>query len=256
AFTYAKIGRRFGVSKERVRQLLMGNPSRQEPDLDSKIMLTAKDVGWLLGIHTNTVRHWSNNGLLKSYRIGLRGDRRFRREDIDCFLKEEKLSNIGKVKPEDQDYKLWLLLKQATDAILRVRQKELNQYNITTSRAAALFVIEAIGDKTTISEISRWLFRELHSVSRLLSRMEKEGLVKRVKDPDMKKAARIMVTEKGQQAYSQSTKMESIHEILSCLSEEEHQQMVSSLQILRDKALKWLASVAIGQVASRQLLRR
>ena len=39
-----------------------------------------------LGVHTNTVRRWSSRGLLKSYRIGPRGDRRFRQEDIDTFV--------------------------------------------------------------------------------------------------------------------------------------------------------------------------
>ncbi|GAH85612.1 unnamed protein product, partial [marine sediment metagenome] len=42
--TYAEIGGRFGISKERVRQILKGIPSRQKPDLDSKVMLTTTDV--------------------------------------------------------------------------------------------------------------------------------------------------------------------------------------------------------------------
>lgn len=39
-----------------------------------------------LGVHTNTVRRWSSRGLLRAYRIGPRGDRRFRQEDIDAFV--------------------------------------------------------------------------------------------------------------------------------------------------------------------------
>ena len=49
-------------------------------------MLTTGGVAQLLGAHPNTVRHWSENGILKSYRIGPRGDRRFRKEDMDDFL--------------------------------------------------------------------------------------------------------------------------------------------------------------------------
>ena len=52
-------------------------------------MLTTSDVARLLNVHMNTVRRWSNQGILRAYRIGSRGDRRFRREDIDCFLSEE-----------------------------------------------------------------------------------------------------------------------------------------------------------------------
>ncbi len=51
-------------------------------------MLTISEVAQLLNVHINTVRRWSNQGTLKSYRIGSRGDRRYRQEDIASFLEE------------------------------------------------------------------------------------------------------------------------------------------------------------------------
>ena len=51
-----------------------------------RVMLTTSDVARLLNTHVNTVRRWSDQRLLKVYRIGPRGDRRFKREDIDSFL--------------------------------------------------------------------------------------------------------------------------------------------------------------------------
>jgi len=52
-------------------------------------MLTTSEVAKILSVHINTVRRWSNQGVLKSYRIGSRGDRRFRREDIDSFFSKD-----------------------------------------------------------------------------------------------------------------------------------------------------------------------
>ena len=49
-------------------------------------MLTTSEVAVILNVHINTVRRWSSQGTLKSYQLGPRGDRRFRREDIDAFL--------------------------------------------------------------------------------------------------------------------------------------------------------------------------
>lgn len=49
-------------------------------------MLTTSEVAKILDVHINTVRRWSNQGSLTSYRIGSRGDRRFRRSDIDNIL--------------------------------------------------------------------------------------------------------------------------------------------------------------------------
>jgi excisionase family DNA binding protein len=49
-------------------------------------MLTVQEVARLLHIHPNTLRRWSNQGLIKAYRITPRGDRRFRRQEILDFL--------------------------------------------------------------------------------------------------------------------------------------------------------------------------
>jgi excisionase family DNA binding protein len=49
-------------------------------------MLTIAETANLLNVHINTVRRWSDQGVLKSCRIGTRGDRRFRREDIDSLV--------------------------------------------------------------------------------------------------------------------------------------------------------------------------
>ena len=51
-------------------------------------MLTTSDVARLLNVHINTVWRWSNQGILKAYRIGGRDDRRFERNDIVNFLTE------------------------------------------------------------------------------------------------------------------------------------------------------------------------
>jgi excisionase family DNA binding protein len=53
---------------------------------ETEPMLTVSDVAHLLNVHVNTIRRWSNRGALKAYRIGSRGDRRFRSEDIASFL--------------------------------------------------------------------------------------------------------------------------------------------------------------------------
>ena len=60
-------------------------------------MLTTGEVAQLLHVHINTVRRWSNQGVLKTYRIGARGDRRFRREDIINFLRSDPTITASEV---------------------------------------------------------------------------------------------------------------------------------------------------------------
>jgi len=140
----------------------------------------------------------------------------------------------------DKDYTLWGLLIQAKDMVFKAREKELRQYGISPEEAAVLFIVQSIGNQATPAEISRWLLRKPHTVSGILSRMEKKGLVRKTKDLDRENLVSVTLTEKGQQAYHQSTKIESIRQIMSSLSEDERQQLSSGLKKLRDRALKQL----------------
>lgn len=140
----------------------------------------------------------------------------------------------------DQDFNVWVLLIHARDAIFKAREKELDKYGISTMESAVLFIVQAIGDKATPAEISRWIIREPHSVSGLLDRMEKKGLIRKTKDLDRKNLVRVSLTKKGKQAYNKSARRRSVHHIISALSEEERQQLSSYLRILRNRALKEL----------------
>lgn len=140
----------------------------------------------------------------------------------------------------DEDYNLWVLLHQTTDATLRARQKELDQFDVSVIEVGVLEVIQTIGEKVTPAEISRRIFREPHSVSALLNRMEKRGLLTKTQDLDRKNMVRVSITPRGRQAYDNSTRRKSIHKIISSLSEEEHQQLRSYLEKLRNKAFKEL----------------
>ena len=51
-------------------------------------LLTVNEVADLLHVHPNTLRRWSNKGMIRAYRINQRGDRRFKREEITRFLAE------------------------------------------------------------------------------------------------------------------------------------------------------------------------
>jgi excisionase family DNA binding protein len=51
-------------------------------------MLRVSDVAEILHVHPNTLRRWSEQGIIGAYRIGPRGDRRFRQSDIASFIAE------------------------------------------------------------------------------------------------------------------------------------------------------------------------
>ena len=63
--------------------------------LDS--MLTTRQVADFLQVSICTVRRWSDKGMLKFYRVGSRGDRRYQSEDVLRFLDESTSSSYSDV---------------------------------------------------------------------------------------------------------------------------------------------------------------
>jgi excisionase family DNA binding protein len=55
-----------------------------------RAMLTTGQVARLLCVHVSTIRRWCECGKLKAYRIGPRGERMFRWEDVNRLLPEDK----------------------------------------------------------------------------------------------------------------------------------------------------------------------
>jgi excisionase family DNA binding protein len=64
----------------------MVDPATMNFSETSSALLTVGEASELLHVHANTLRRWNDAGLLASYRIGSRGDRRFWRDDVIRFL--------------------------------------------------------------------------------------------------------------------------------------------------------------------------
>ena len=55
-------------------------------------ILTLRQASEVLNCHPNTLRNWEREGVIECIRLGKRGDRRFRKEDILKILdKQEQL---------------------------------------------------------------------------------------------------------------------------------------------------------------------
>jgi diguanylate cyclase (GGDEF)-like protein/excisionase family DNA binding protein len=56
--------------------------------VDQEALISVAQAAALLGVHPNTLRAWTDAGRLTAYRINARGDRRYRRADVERLLAE------------------------------------------------------------------------------------------------------------------------------------------------------------------------
>ena len=61
-------------------------------------MLTMREACRLLNVHGNTLRRWSEMGIVKAYRIGIGQHRRFKAEDIAALVVDQSKFEPSNVK--------------------------------------------------------------------------------------------------------------------------------------------------------------
>jgi DNA-binding MarR family transcriptional regulator len=137
---------------------------------------------------------------------------------------------------EDEVYKLWVLLHRVVELIERAREKELAKYGVPIRQVATLFAINAYDDKATLTQLADFLGRRPHTISSILSRMEKDGLVRKRADETRHNVVRVALTDKGRRAYAATTHRQSINNILTSLAGNEQSQLGQFLERLEKEA--------------------
>ena len=140
----------------------------------------------------------------------------------------------------DKDYTLLTSLLQVADILFKIRERELLPQNLSATAAAILFLVEAMGEDVTPAKITRMLMREPHSISGILMRMEKHGLLKRTKNMERKNYIRITLTARGEKALRQAMKQTETAQVLSKLSAAQQKQLKTTLTSLKEAGMKEL----------------
>lgn len=150
---------------------------------------------------------------------------------------------------------LWVLIAQTRDALLRARERDYARFGIRNERRAVLFIIQNNGGRATPVHIARALFRELHSVTEMLRRMEADGLVVRRRGCGRSKVE-VELTEKGLEVFKQSLNSQTDRRIFSVLTKSERERLAVDLWKVRNRVLQdlgipeWHLSFPVGPGSS------
>jgi DNA-binding MarR family transcriptional regulator len=147
----------------------------------------------------------------------------------------------------------WSLLHRVRDVLQRCEEERFGQYGITPEQYGVLVTIKYVGQSARITDIARWSSRSPNSVSMIVDRMVKVGLVKRLRDKRDRRVVFVSVAPKGEKALGPATAegLEFIQKVMSPLSDDDLQILIRLLETVRAQAVGCLkqemAAEELGQ---------
>ncbi|MBN2238327.1 MAG: MarR family transcriptional regulator [Dehalococcoidales bacterium] len=138
-------------------------------------------------------------------------------------------------KASDPRITLHALLDSTRDSIHKAVKMELAQYNMSQSQVKILHMLSNSEELLTLNQLSELSIRELNSVTTLINRMHKKGLVEKIRKPGDPRTY-ISLTDKGVDIYDNTVTERSIMLIFDALDDEEKKQLSGLLSKLQNKA--------------------
>jgi len=142
---------------------------------------------------------------------------------------------------ENTVLRLWLLLRRIGDTLMRCQDLIFSKYGLTTEQWGLLTAIKSRGPLRP-SDLADILERTPNSMSMLIDRMVKTGLVRRTRDRKDRRVVTVFLTEKGNTAVEPAIPAgwEFIHEALSPLSDDERRDLANMLETVKCELVGYL----------------
>lgn len=140
------------------------------------------------------------------------------------------------VQPNANMY-LRYLIGRARHYIITIRQKQLKPYHISPRQTNVLYYLYNFGNNMTLADLAKRMDRGINTISIQMSRMEKDGLITKIRAIPKSNQLYFQLTEKGVNLYKNINYESSVDEIMSVLSEEERQQMILGLEKIINKVI-------------------
>ena len=145
------------------------------------------------------------------------------------------------IEQENTVLRLRLLLRRVGDALALCQDSLFSKYGLTTEQWGVLTAIKARGPLRP-SDLAGLLERSPNTISMLVDRMVKAGLVRRTRDRKDRRVVTVSFTEKGKTAVEPAILVgwEFIHEVLSTLSDDEQRDLANMLQRVKCELVGYL----------------
>jgi DNA-binding MarR family transcriptional regulator len=144
--------------------------------------------------------------------------------------------------PEVVALRLWRQLYQTSTLLKRQEDVIFEEHGLTTEQYAVLVSISYIGEPARVTDIARWLERSTNSISMIVDRMVKAGLVRRARDKRDRRVVYVSKTSKAESRLTPATvaSFEIVGKILSPISDKDRLTLLNLLGEVKYETLKYL----------------
>jgi DNA-binding MarR family transcriptional regulator len=138
--------------------------------------------------------------------------------------------------------RLWFLMHRDVGLFRQGEDQAYGEKGVTMEQFTVLAAVKQIGPPANIIEIAKWIGRSPNSISMIIDRMVKAGLVRRTRDKKDRRLVNVTPTSKAENSFRQATPAgwEFINKIMLPLSEADRRTLVRLLETIRHETLKYL----------------
>ena len=138
--------------------------------------------------------------------------------------------------------RLWFLMHRDVGLFRVCEDQAYSKKGLTMEQFTVLAAVKQIGPPAGVIEIAKWIGRSPNSISMIVDRMVKAGLVRRTRDKIDRRMVNVTPTSKADDLFRLAVPegWEFIQRIMSSLSEADRHTLARLLETLRYETLKYL----------------
>jgi DNA-binding MarR family transcriptional regulator len=146
------------------------------------------------------------------------------------------------VKSQNLVLRLWFLMHRDYRLLVNCEDRIYGEKGLTMEQFSVLATIKYIGRPVRPTDIAQWMGRGPNTISMLVDRMVKAGLVRRTRDRIDRRVVHVVSTSKGENALRLAipAAWEFIQKIMLPLSEADRHTFARLLEALRYETLNYL----------------
>lgn len=159
---------------------------------------------------------------------------------------------------ESLDWRLWRAVYQTYTRFKICLDQVFAEQGLTTEQYQMLAATKYLDAPVRITDVAQWLERSTNSISMIVDRMVKAGLLRRVRDRKDRRVVNVFLTSKGEKAFGPATvaARKAVQQMILSLSHKDKHAFVSLSETINYQLLQYLNPKADIEVMLKDDIKR